>query len=92
MLSYIIISFVSFLAVKIVVVWGNCRVILGSSVFPAACRFLSFGSRNARENLAKTATFLTHTPFPSTMVVGAGNTSRMSRFWSTMCIDVETHP
>jgi hypothetical protein len=26
------------------------------------------------------------------MVVGAGNTSRMSRFWSTMCIDVETHP
>jgi len=76
---------ISFLAVKIVVVWGN--VILGSSVFPAACRFLSFGSRNVRENLAKTATFLTHTPFPSTMVMGAGNLIAFPCH-----VFVETHP
>ena len=72
-------------------------MILGSSVFPAACRFLSFWSRNLKSfwqkqrfgcawainnsygfqfwgNTKKKHVFNTYT-FPSTMVMGAGNTN-----------------
>ena len=41
-------SFVSFFGVKFCIFFGNCHVSLGSSFFPAACRFLSFWSRNVK--------------------------------------------
>ena len=98
----------------------NCHVILGSSVFPAACPFLSFWSQNVKsfwqrqrfgwawarktttdfslEETQKKHVFNTYT-FPSTMVMGAGNTNEFPCHFGIhedthACshVFVETHP